>query len=96
MPTSASGTSTASSVTATSAALPHVPSTESLTTLSATDTPMQVLYGHSDTPVNNMWSLLLALDRGEQSVTVNAQLLRQLIADRPGPLKQQNMSMELS
>jgi hypothetical protein len=91
--------STTSSASSASATLPvtadHTPP-DSLATLAATDKPLQVLYGHSDVPVNNMWSLLLALDRGEQSVTVSSELLRHLLANTPNKLRQEGMSMELS
>ncbi|BEJ17413.1 hypothetical protein CspHIS471_0608140 [Cutaneotrichosporon sp. HIS471] len=91
--------STTSSASSTSANLPvtaECSSPNSFATLSATDKPLQVLYGHSDLPVNNMWSLLLALDRGEHSVNVSSELLRHLIDNTPHKLRQEGLSMELS
>ncbi|BEI80522.1 hypothetical protein CcaverHIS002_0110510 [Cutaneotrichosporon cavernicola] len=91
--------STTSSASSTSANLPVTAegsSPNSFATLSATDKPLQVLYGHSDLPINNMWSLLLALDRGEHSVNVSSELLRHLIDNAPHKLRQEGLSMELS
>ncbi|CAK9784766.1 hypothetical protein CC85DRAFT_285241 [Cutaneotrichosporon oleaginosum] len=91
-----STTSSASSASATLPVTTEHATPDSLATLATTDKPLQMLYGHSDTPVNNMWSLCLALDRGEHSVTVSSELLRHLIAYAPQKLRQEGLSMELS
>ncbi|GMK57629.1 hypothetical protein CspeluHIS016_0404630 [Cutaneotrichosporon spelunceum] len=91
--------STTSSASSTSANLPMTvegTTPDSFAALSGTEKPLQVLYGHSDIPVNNMWSLLLALDSGEQSVNVSSELLRHLIDNTPHKLRQEGLSMELA